>query len=192
MAYTQKDFIRDLALYTSGAVIGPRNTVKFLSYAAKKGVTLGGRVAVPAARAAAFTPAGRAALGIGALGAAYQGGAFDPVEDAINREVERRVGGVQQTLQNVEMAANLAQTPIGQEVVVKSVKRKASKFNKAIGAAMKAVKKSKSNGKPGTIRKPKATFARIVKVWKAKKAGRKVSTEGETGVISRNIKRYIG
>ena len=192
MAYTQKDFIRDLALYTSGAVIGPRNTVKFLAYAAKKGVTLGGRVAVPAARTAAFTPVGRAALGIGALGAAYQGGAFDPVEDAINREVERRVGGVQQTLQNVEMAANLAQTPRGQEALVKVAKRKASKFNKAMKAGMKAVKDSRYSGPKGKIRNPKATFARIAKVAKSMKSGRKVSSKGETGLIKRNIKRYIG
>ena len=42
------------------------------------------------------------------------------------------------------------------------------------------------------MRSPKATFARVAKVAKAMKSGKKVSNKGETGIIKRNIKRYIG
>ena len=190
MAFSKLEKALALAVGLDIAVPG---TSRKAAMAAANALVRGGRAIVPpATRIATATPAGRAVVGAGLLGGAYQAGVFDPVEDAINREVERRVGGIQQTLANVEMATNLMQTPRGQESIVKTTKRKASKFNKAIGAAMKAVKKSKSNGKPGTMRKPKDTFKRIIKVWKAKSAGRKVSNKGETGIISRNIKRYIG
>ena len=79
------------------------------------------------------------------------------------------------------------------EIVPKRTKKRSiSKFNRAMKVGMAAVKKSKTGGKPGKLRSPKATFARIAKVAKAMKSGKKVSKKGETGVISRNIKRYIG
>ena len=60
MAYTQSDFVKDLALYSAGATIGVTRSRKMLEYAAKKGIQLGGlalrRGAVPAARAAVAIP----------------------------------------------------------------------------------------------------------------------------------------
>ena len=85
MAYTSRDFVRDLAIYSTGAAIGAKNSAKFVSYAAKKGIQLTGmaatRAAPPVARGAASlvrrNPA--AAAGLAGYGL-YQAGAFDPVE----------------------------------------------------------------------------------------------------------------
>ena len=56
MAYTATDFAKDLALYTSGAVIGVTRSRKFAAYAAKKGIQLAALTArqavVPVARGA--------------------------------------------------------------------------------------------------------------------------------------------
>lgn len=72
MAYGSRQFVKDLALYTAGAAIGAKNSAKFVSYAARKGISLAG---VGAARAAAAAPGIAAAnpittgigLGLGAL-----------------------------------------------------------------------------------------------------------------------------
>jgi len=153
-------------------------------------------IAPPVARAAAFTPTGRALLGAGAVGAAYQGGYFDP---AIQRAQEESFRAQENLRMRMEDVARAGYNPIYgtvedvvKEVVPKVAKRKLSKFNKAMKAGMSAVRKSKSNGKPGKLSKPKATFGRVAKVYRALSNGRKVSSKGETGVIQRNIKRYIG
>ena len=194
MAYTAKDFEKDLALYSAGAIIGVTRTRKFLEYAAKKGIQLGAfgarRAAVPAARGIGMaarryplTAAGLAGYG------AYRAGAFDPIEEAIRMEIDRRI----------EEAQTGGYNPIYgtvEDAIVKGApkvaKRKLTNFNRAVKAGMKAVKDSRYSGPKGTVRNPKATMARISKVWKAKTAKKKVSTKGETGLISRNIKRYIG
>ena len=49
MAYTSKSFLRDLAIYSTGAAVGAKNSAKFAAYAAKRGIQLAG---VGAARAA--------------------------------------------------------------------------------------------------------------------------------------------
>jgi hypothetical protein len=194
MAYTAKDFEKDLALYSAGAIIGVTRSRKFLEYAAKKGIQLAGfgarRAAVPAARgigmAARRYPL--TAAGIAGYGA-YRAGVFDPVEEAIQMEVDRRIeeaqtGGANPIYGTLEDFAR--------QEVPKRAKRKLTSFNKAVKSGMKAVKDSRYSGPKGTVKNPKVTLARIAKVFKAKKAGKKVSTKGETGVISRNIKRYIG
>ena len=194
MAYTAKDFEKDLALYSAGAIIGVTRSRKFLEYAAKKGIQLAGfgarRAAVPAARGVGMlarryplTAAGLAGYG------AYQAGAFDPIEEAVQMEVDRRLEEAQTG------GANPIYGSIGEfakQEVPKRAKRKLTNFNKAVKSGMKAVKDSRYSGPKGTVRNPKATMARISKVWKAKTAKKKVSTKGETGLISRNIKRYIG
>lgn len=69
--YTKDQFLRELAVYTAGGLIGIPNTIRFLKYAGKKGIQLGAfagsRVAPPVARGALGV--GRAALG-GAVGLA--------------------------------------------------------------------------------------------------------------------------
>jgi hypothetical protein len=70
-------------------------------------------------------------------------------------------------------------------------KKKTSKFNKAVSAGMKAVKKSKFLGKAGTLSNPKAAFGKVTKVTSKVKKGAKVSTKGVTGVIKRAVKRIL-
>ena len=73
----------------------------------------------------------------------------------------------------------------------KRVKRKLSKFNKAIKAGMAAVKKSKSFGKPGSFNNSKKAFATVTKVASSLKKGRKAPKKGIRGTIARAIKRIL-
>ena len=77
------------------------------------------------------------------------------------------------------------------DVVTKSVKRKASSFNKAISAGMKAVRSSKFMGKKGSISNSKKAFATVTKTVSALKKGRKRPTKGVRGTIARAARRYI-
>ena len=156
------------------------------------------RIAPPVTRAVGRTAVANPALAAGILGtAAYQGGYLDPAIQRAQDESFRAQERLRQMY--IEPAAQAGYNPIYgdvQDVIVKGgpkvAKRKLTKFNRAVKAGMKAVKDSRYSGPKGKVRNPKATMARISKVWKAKTAGRKVSTKGETGLISRNIKRYIG
>ena len=77
------------------------------------------------------------------------------------------------------------------DLPVKSIKRKASSFNKAISAGMKAVRSSKFIGKKGTISNSKKAFATVTKTVSALKKGRKRPTKGVRGTIARAARRYI-
>ena len=189
MAYTSRDFVRDLAIYSTGAAIGAKNTAKFVSYAAKKGIQLTGvaatRAAPPVARGAAALARRNPAAAAGLAGyGLYRAGAFDPVEEAIQMEVDRRVG-------NVQTAIDIAQSPTVQSVSAAKAKRKVSKYSKAVKSAMAAVKASKFNGVKGKISNAKTTFAKVNKVARAVKKGRKVSAKGVTGVIKRAVSKYL-
>ena len=70
-------------------------------------------------------------------------------------------------------------------------KRKVSKYQKAVKASMKAVKSSKFDGKVGTIRNPKKTFATVNKVVSAVNKGKKVTTKGVRGTIARAARRIF-
>ena len=63
-------------------------------------------------------------------------------------------------------------------------RKKVSKYNKVIGAAMKAIKKSSTNGKRGSIKNAKSAFKTAVKTVKTYKRTKKVAKSG--------IKRQIG
>jgi len=189
MAYASREFMRDLAAYSAGAAIGAKNTKKFVSYAAKKGIQLGGlavtRAAPPVARGA-VTLARRnpaAAAGLAGYGL-YQAGVFDPVEDAISREVERRVADIQEMPGQLEMA-------VTSPVFKPAVKRKVSKYSKAVKGAMAAVKKSKFGGKPGKISNAKSVFATVNKVASAVNKGKKVAKTGIRGVAARAARRFL-
>jgi len=80
--------------------------------------------------------------------------------------------------------------PFSGDPVVKKT-RKASKFNKAISAGMKAVRSSKSFGKKGTINNSKKAFATVTKTVSSIKKGRKRPTKGVRGTIARAVRRYI-
>jgi len=124
-----------------------------------------------------------AAAGLAGVGA-YQAGAFDPVEEAIQMEVERRVG-------DVETAIQMARSPGVQQVAVQKAKRKVSKYSKAVKAGMSAVKRSKFLGAKGKISNAKTAFSRVNKVASAVNKGKKVSAKGVSGVIKRAVGRFL-
>ena len=125
----------------------------------------------------------RTAAALAGLGA-QQLGAFDPVEEAIQMEVERRVNTLQR-------AIDIAQEPTVQQVAVQKAKRKVSKYSRAVKAGMAAVKKSKFGGKPGKITNAKKVFSTVNKVTSKINAGKKVAAKGITGTIARAARRIL-
>ena len=125
----------------------------------------------------------RTAAALAGLGA-QQLGVFDPVEEAIQEEVERRV----QSVMNVpETTQQLLDTPGFKP----AVKRKVSKYSKAVKAGMSAVKISKFLGAKGKISNAKTAFTRVNKVASAVNKGKKVASKGVTGVIKRAVSKYL-
>jgi len=72
-----------------------------------------------------------------------------------------------------------------------AVKRKVSKYAKAVKAGMAAVKKSKFGGKPGNLTNVKATFSTVSKVASAINKGRKVAKTGIRGSIGRAVRKVL-
>ena len=138
--------------------------------AAKRAVAMLGRTAVPAARTVARVNP-YAAAGLTGL-AAYELGLLDPL--------------AQPAMQAVEAI---------DEVVVQAPERRRKKrrtqFNKAVSEGMKAVKKSTSYGKKGTINNARKAFTQVTKVASKLNKGQKVGTKGPTGVIKRAISRFF-
>ena len=134
--------------------------------------------ALSAARANPYASA--AALGLGL----QQAGAFDPVTEAIEAEVQRRTAQVMAPIE-------LAQTPLVQEQARTKVRRKVSKYSAAVKAGMKAVKKSKFGGKPGKITNAKSTFGAVNKVASAVNRGKKIAKTGLRGVAARAIRKVL-
>ena len=128
-----------------------------------------------------------AATGLGAL-ALRRAGAFDPVQEAIEMEVQQRVEEVQRA------GANPIYGTVA-DVVTRGVprvaKRKVSKYSKAVKAGMAAVKKSKFGGKPGKIINAKKAFSTVSKVASAVNKGKKVAKTGIRGVAARAIRRIL-
>jgi hypothetical protein len=67
--------------------------------------------------------------------------------------------------------------------------RKKSKFNRAISAGMKAIKKSTKGGKKGTFTNPKAAFRTVTKTASKIRKGTKVSNKGITGIAARAMRK---
>ena len=88
-------------------------------------------------------------------------------------------------------ATRIAQDPFVQQSVKSTIKRKASKYSRAVKAGMKAVKRSKFDGKVGTIKNPKKTFSTVNKVVSAVNKGKKVATKGVRGTIARAARRIF-
>jgi len=124
-----------------------------------------------------------AATGLGAL-ALQRAGVFDPVEEAIQMEVERRT-------QDIMAPIELARQPVVQRAAVRVAKRKVSKYSKAVKAGMAAVKKSKFGGKPGKISNAKSAFKTVNLVASAVNKGKKVSAKGIRGTVARAVKRIL-
>ena len=138
--------------------------------AAKRAVAMLGRGAVRTAPVAARVNP-YAAAGLTGL-AAYELGLLDPL--------------AQPAMQAVEAI---------DEVVVQAPERRRKKrrtqFNKAVSEGMKAVKKSASYGKKGTINNAKKAFTQVTKVASKLNKGQKVGTKGPTGVIKRAISKFF-
>ena len=196
---TKRDLEVAIAAYGLGRVL-PAGSTRAAARSIVGRIVRGGKVIVPpVARAVGRTAYSNPALAAGILGVgAYQSGALDPAIQRAQEESFRAQENLKRQIMESEIqrAYERAGQPTFGEAVEQLVpiakKRTVSKFNRAMKAGMAAVKKSKLNGKPGKLRSPKATFARIAKVAKAMNSGKKVSNKGETGLIQRNIKRYIG
>jgi len=142
--------------------------------AVKTAVTMVGRQAVAPTARVGLGLARRnplAATGLGLL-AAEQAGLLEPLEQPFEQAV---------------MAVD--------EAVVQAPARRRKKqrttFNRAVSEGMKAVKKSASYGKKGTINNAKKAFTQVTKVASKLNKGKKVSPKGPTGVIKRAIGKFF-
>ena len=120
------------------------------------------------------TPPGEALLEM-----AEERGAAD--RRALEQAIDERIFRAQRTLES----------PMLQGAVRSTVKRKVSKYSKAVKASMKAVKASKFGGKKGTISNAKKTFGTVNRVVSAVNKGKKVSAKGISGTIARAARRVL-
>jgi hypothetical protein len=97
--------------------------------------------------------------------------------------------GIQEQMNEAQRQAALQYVgvtePAIREFATKVKKRPKTEFNKAVSAAMKAVKSSKFQGAKGTLRSPKKTLAVVSKTVSKLAKGGKVATKGVSGVIKR-------
>ena len=128
-----------------------------------------------------------AATGLGAL-ALQRAGAFDPVQQAIEDEVNARVAATQEAIM---APIELARQPMVQRAAGRVAKRKVSKYSKAVKAGMAAVKASKFGGKKGKISNAKNAFKTVNLVASAVNKGRKVTTKGIRGTIARAVRKVL-
>ena len=183
MAYGSREFVRDLALYTAGATIGAKNSAKFISYAAKKGIQLAGMGASRAVTPLAPTVSqiGAAPVGLGvATGLGILG---TPEGQQLLAAAEQK--GREDRIRFEQLLTDVT------EPRKRAAKRKISKYSKAVKAGMAAVKASKFGGKKGTITNAKKTFATVNKVASAVNKGKKVATKGIRGVAARAIRKIL-
>ena len=179
-----REFIENAVLLQAGATIGTKRLNAFYATAGKMGINLlrPGTFAEPAAAVAESAGPGltRRALGTLARRSPYI------AAGAIGLDAIRGTPGlVEDVVEQWEGSAESVGIP------KKLVKRKVSKFNKAISAGMKAVKKSKSFGKPGNISNSKKAFATVTKTVSGLNKGRKAPKKGIRGTIARAAKRIL-
>jgi len=199
MAYTARDFHRDLAIFSAGGILGPTRSRKMLAYAGRKGIQLAGFAAARAAPAVgsavtASPVATGAALGIGAL-------ATPPGQDLLAAAAEhgrqsrilfeRAQQHLMTTPQQVEAAIMSQPVSPPRDIVPRLKKRAVSKFNKAVSKGMKIVRESTSYGKKGKINNAKRAFAAVTKVVSLKKRKKKAPRSGIRAKIFRGIKGII-
>jgi len=199
MAYTARDFHRDLAIFSAGGILGPTRSRKMLAYAGRKGIQLAGFAAARAAPAVgsavlASPVATGAALGIGAL-------ATPPGQDLLAAAAEhgrqsrilfeRAQQELMTTPQRIEAAAMSQPVSPPPDLVPRLKKRAVSKFNKAVSKGMKIVRASTSFGKKGKINNAKRAFATVTKVVSLKKRKKKAPRSGIRAKIFRGIKGML-
>ena len=128
-----------------------------------------------------------AATGLGAL-ALQRAGVFDPVQQAIEDEVNARVAATQEAIM---APIELARQPMVQRAAGRVAKRKVSKYSKAVKAGMAAVKASKFGGKKGKISNAKSAFKTVNLVASAVNKGKKVTAKGIRGTIARAVRKVL-
>ena len=197
MAYTSRSFLRDLAIYSTGAAVGVKNSAKFAAYAAKKGIQLTGvgvaRTAPVAARTtAALAAANPVSTGLGlALAATQTPSGQALLEAAAERGRMDRIALEQAIDERIFAATRIAESPTIQGAVRSTARRKVSKYSKAVKAGMAAAKKSKFGGKAGSLTNAKSTFSTVNKVASAVNKGKKVTTKGIRGTIARAVRKIL-
>lgn len=142
--------------------------------AVKTAVSMVGRQAVAPTARVGLGLARRnplAATGLGAL-AAYEAGLLEPLEQPFEQAV-------------MAVDEGIVQAPARRR------KKKRTAFNRAVSEGMKAVKKSTSYGKKGTINNARKAFTQVTKVASKLNKGQKVSPKGPTGIIKRAINKFF-
>ena len=142
--------------------------------------------------------AGRAAAANPVTAGALLGGAVlqsDPGQELLELAAERgaadRIRLEQAIDERIFAARQMAADPMVQRGVRSAVKRKATKYSKAVKAGMAAVKKSKFIGSPGRINNSKKAFGTVNKVVSKVNKGLKPAKKGVSGVISRAVKGIL-
>ena len=77
------------------------------------------------------------------------------------------------------------------DIRTRPVRRKVTKYQKAVKAGMAAVKASTSNGKKGTISNAKNAFKTVNLVASAVNKGKKVASTGVRGKIARAVRKVL-
>ena len=203
MAYTARDFHRDLAIFSAGGLLGPARTRKLMAYAGRKGIQLAGMGAravlpaaapvIPAAVQSATPYAVGAGLGVAALGTP-EGQALLAAAEEHGRQsrilFERAQQSIAATPERFE--AILGTSPVSARTVMPAVRKRAvSKFNKAVSKGMKIVKGSTAYGKKGTINNAKRAFSAVTKVVSLKKRKKKAPKRGIRAKIYHGIKGIL-
>lgn len=194
--YSKDRFIKDLAIYSAGGIIGVTGTRKMFEFALKQGINLaafaGSRVAPPVARGALGV--GRAALG-GAVGLARR----NPyVAAGTGLYFLNETGQLEEVKETVRDLNEAGMENLQREFIQPAKKRatrakkRVNKFAKAVGAGVKAVKASKFQGAKKKLTNPKKTFAAVTKVVSKVNAGKKVAKKGVSGVIAGAAKKVLG
>jgi len=188
MAYTTNDFLKDLAIYSTGAAVGLKNTGKFVAYAGKKGInlaTFGARkAAVPVARGA-FGIARRNPYALAGLtlAEAYRMGLLDEPIERSQEFLEEGTAGILERGFELQPGVPRDLQSFGR----KAPKRKISTYNQSVKRGMAALKKSKFSGKPGTIKDSKAAWKQVTQAASAKLRGKKAPKSGAKKAIWKSL-----
>jgi len=181
-----------LYAYATGRVL-PKGTTRAAFRTAVSALTPVASRAAPVVGGIAANPlVAGTALGLGAL-ATPQGQSL--LESAAERGQSDRVR-LQQAIDEAVFRSTVLpqrqfQAAVESPVFRPAVKRKVSKYSKAVKAGMKAVKSSKFIGKKGTISNAKTAFKSVNLVASAVNRGKKVANKGVRGVIARAVRKIL-
>ena len=155
------------------------------------GFAAGRMGAGPAAKAAARSPIGQALLAGFTLSELRE--ELD-ARDAMVAEQEfgPLAGRATELVQRISpLPVPIAQAAVKGFDIGKKVRKKTTKFNKAVSAGMKAARESTSYGKKGTINNAKKAFSAVTKTASKINKGGKVAKKGITRKIALAIKGIL-